>query len=254
MKRYLGLTLILIFGISSGSMCQKMMQEIIFPDDTKILKTNDGYEFTLPSDYEMINADFSTNVFRKTTKGKIKCECEKGEGNCSPSYAQGTIGCYTYTDNPCKECKATVTSSEATQSLTGSTIFFKSKPIKESGIAYFSSIYPAENIESWINEKWIDDSYFQRNERKFEELYELAYDEYVKGEKIVTALMISEGGKFIMDVPMRTIGGGTIYAGTFGNASKFSCFGCDDTCVLKRKKVVIRYCDGCVSSCTLSFP
>jgi len=233
------------FVICNCNHAQEFRGGVLFPDGTTIKKSGDGYDYFLPDGYTMWHIDSNSTVSPFAPSGKIKCDCTKGGGSCAPSYAKGTIGCYSYAENPCLECKSTVTPSDNQKTpAPDGIVFFKSKSSRHSSLMYHSDIYPVDSLEEWLDAPWIDSEALIAIEDDLNEVQKLAYEGSKRSDQLVTVLMQSNRGKFTLDVPMRSIGGGSIYIGTVGFAGEdFSCSGCESKCVLKKKKIVIRYCE-----------
>lgn len=223
--------------------------------DNAIIEIFDGYAtFTLPSDYRLIGIS-SDDQERVSGGGKLTCDCLSADGNCTATETDKTVGCNTEKSKPCSECKGTVSSLVGTTEYTLKEFYIQKVSDETTSFMVFSSTRASLDLNEWNAMSWYSSGDLEL-ENEIKEILAFAWDGFAFNVKTIDVLMVSEAGKFFMEIPFESIEAGNIYTNlnTTEGTTKTTCSGCSGNCVLKKAAFgKVRYCDGCDSGCTISW-
>ena len=235
--------------ISTNLRNAEMNYGLALPNETVLNHNTNFIEFTLPQDYYLLGFD-EQGVARATGGGKLTCTCETAgsTGACTATETDKTVGCNTEKSNPCPTCKGTVsaTSLSGTYKLVE---YYIQVPIDQStSFSLFSEMRACEDLEEWNSADWLNSETADLAE--INTIINYVWEGHDEGSKVIDVLMISEAGKFTLEVPQASLEAGNIYTAT----GKTTCSGCDGKCKLKKAAFgKVRYCDGCASGCSISW-
>lgn len=222
---------------------------LVLPNETLLNHNSNSIEFTLPNEYTLLGID-QQGVARATGGGKLTCTCETAgsTGKCTPTETDKTVGCNTEKSNPCPSCKGTVSATSLNASYVLDEYYIQVSVDESASFALFSSIRACQDFEEWNSSDWLDLETADLSE--IQTIIDYAWEGHNEGARVVDVLMVSEVGKFTLEIPQASLEAGNIYTAT----GKTTCSGCDGKCKLKKAAFgKVRYCDGCTSGCSISW-
>lgn len=258
---------------------------LTFPPGTALNESDSGIDFKLPEGFFLRVTDKgSSNTLFVSGTGSVKCTCSEGTGQCWPSKIDKTVSCSTDITKPCTKCEMTVVvtasqlpvheydfsiefgnADDAQMPSTATTTI--DKAMLEMSLAYASespvrliNSYTQMTTMPWVTSAILDKPNVKSTLAEIEESYlhdagPLPADGVIPSGYRLCPLNIEDHLGLIL-LPENVVRAENVPFLPLGPGTKYSCEGCNGSCVLKeggKLKWKVYYCDGCTSGCTLSW-